>query len=158
MIKEEAAFQETVCARSGAASPTTLPKVMNRRISERYRLSPSATNLPTRRALIEADSPCTNAPSTIRTTGSAGCACCLAAGHDSDGEGEVVASPCKTHHLLSPDWGPWLVYHGTQDVMNGSLPEVLDGLGYQMLPFGMRGAWIVTDRPETVEKAAMPIR
>jgi hypothetical protein len=37
--------------------------------------------------------------------------------------------------------------------MNGALSEVLDGLGFQMSPFGMGGARIVTgrkpDRQET---------
>ncbi len=37
--------------------------------------------------------------------------------------------------------------------MNGALSEVLDGLGFQLSPFGMGGAWIVTgrkpDRQET---------
>ena len=51
-----------------------------------------------------------------------------------------------THNLLSLDWGRWLAYQGTQDVMNGALSEVLDGLGFQTSPFGTGGAWIVTGR------------
>jgi hypothetical protein len=51
-----------------------------------------------------------------------------------------------THDLLSLDWGRWLAYHGTQDVMNGALSEVLDGLRFQISPFGVGGAWIVTVR------------
>jgi len=30
--------------------------------------------------------------------------------------------------------------------MNGALAEVLDALGYQVSPFGLGGAWIVTGR------------
>ena len=51
-----------------------------------------------------------------------------------------------THNLLSLDWGRWVEYHGTQEVMNGALSEVLDGLGFQVVPFGVGGAWIVTGR------------
>jgi hypothetical protein len=69
----------------------------------------------------------------------------VAAGHDPDGRGGVVVS-WTTHNLLSLDWGRWLAYHGTQDVMNGALSEVLDGLGFQVAPFGVGGAWIVTGR------------
>jgi hypothetical protein len=64
-------------------------------------------------------------------------------GHDPDGKGGVVVS-WTTHDLLSLDWGRWLAYHGTQDVMNGALSEVLDGLGFQISTFGVGGAWIVT--------------
>jgi hypothetical protein len=69
----------------------------------------------------------------------------VAPGHDPDGRGGVVVS-WTTHDLLSLDWGRWLAYHGTQDVMNGALSEVLDGLGFQVSPFGIGGAWIVTGR------------
>lgn len=76
----------------------------------------------------------------------------VARGHDPDGRGGVVVS-WTTHNLLSLDWGRWLAYHGTVDAMNGALSEVLDGLGFQVSPFGMGGAWIVTgrkpDRQET---------
>jgi hypothetical protein len=78
----------------------------------------------------------------------------VASGHDPDGRGGVVVS-WTTHALLSLDWGRWLAYHGTQDVMNGALSEVLGGLGFQVSPFGVGGAWIVTgrkpDRRETEE-------
>jgi hypothetical protein len=30
--------------------------------------------------------------------------------------------------------------------MNGALAEVLDALGFQVWPFGLGGAWIVTGR------------
>lgn len=69
----------------------------------------------------------------------------VTAGHDPDGRGGVVV-PWTTHNLLSLDWGRWLAHHGTQDVMNGALSEVLDGLGFQVSPFGVGGAWIVTGR------------
>jgi hypothetical protein len=69
----------------------------------------------------------------------------VAPGHDPDGTGGVVVS-WTTHNLLSLDWGRWLAYHGTQDAMNGALSEVLDGLGFQVSPFGVGGAWIVTGR------------
>lgn len=69
----------------------------------------------------------------------------VAAGHDPDGRAGVVVS-WTTHNLLSLDWGRWLAYHGTQDVMNGALSEVLDVLGFQVAPFGVGGAWIVTGR------------
>jgi len=48
----------------------------------------------------------------------------VAPGHDPDGRGGVVVS-WTTHNLLSFDWDRWLAYHGTQDVMNGALSEVL---------------------------------
>lgn len=69
----------------------------------------------------------------------------VAASHDPDGRGGVVVS-WTTHDLLSLDWDRWLAYHGTQDVMNGALSEVLSGLGFQVSPFGVGGAWIVTGR------------
>jgi hypothetical protein len=69
----------------------------------------------------------------------------VAAGHDPDGRRGVVVS-WTTHDLLSLDWGRWLEYHSTQDVMNGALSEVLDGLGFQASLFGVGGAWIVTGR------------
>jgi hypothetical protein len=69
----------------------------------------------------------------------------VASGHDADGRGGVVVS-WTTHNLLSLDWGRWLAYQGTQDVMNGALSEVLGGLGFQVSPFGVGGAWIVTGR------------
>ncbi|MGO9081062.1 MAG: hypothetical protein ACLQDY_18820 [Streptosporangiaceae bacterium] len=40
----------------------------------------------------------------------------------------------------------WNEYHGTQEIMNGALAEVLDALGYERWPFGVGGAWIVTGR------------
>ncbi len=69
----------------------------------------------------------------------------VAAGHDPGGRGGVVVS-WTTHNLLSLDWGRWLAYHGTQNVMNRALSEVLDALGFQVSPFGVGGAWIVTGR------------
>jgi hypothetical protein len=68
-----------------------------------------------------------------------------APGRDPDGRGGVVVS-WTTHNLLSLDWARWVEYRGTQDVMNGALSEVLDGLGFQVSPFGVGGAWIVTGR------------
>lgn len=69
----------------------------------------------------------------------------VAPGHDPDGRGGVVVS-WTTHNLLALDWGRWVAYHGTQDVMNGALSEMLDGLGFRVSPFGVGGAWIVTGR------------
>jgi hypothetical protein len=69
----------------------------------------------------------------------------VAAGHDPDGRGRGVVF-WTTYNLLSLDWGRWLAYHGTQNVMNGALSEVLDALGFQVSPFGVGGAWIVTGR------------
>jgi hypothetical protein len=69
----------------------------------------------------------------------------VAAGHDPDGWGGVVVC-WTTHNLLSLDWSRWVAYHGTQDVMNGALSEVLDLLGFQVSPFRVGGAWIVTAR------------
>jgi hypothetical protein len=69
----------------------------------------------------------------------------VAAGHDPDGRGGVVVS-WTTHDLLSLDWGRWVAYRGTQDVMNNALSKVLDALGFQVCPFGVGGAWIVTGR------------
>ena len=69
----------------------------------------------------------------------------VAPSHDPDSRRGVVVS-WTTHNLLSRDWGRWVEYHGTQAVMNGALSEVLHGLGFQVSPFGMGGAWIVTGR------------
>jgi hypothetical protein len=69
----------------------------------------------------------------------------VARNHDPDGAGGVVVS-WKTHDLLSLDWGRWREYQGAHGAMNGALAEVLDALGFQVQPFGMGGAWIVTGR------------
>ncbi len=49
-------------------------------------------------------------------------------------------------HLLSLDWDRWREYQGAHGVMNGALSEVLDALGFEVWPFGLGGAWIVTGR------------
>ena len=67
----------------------------------------------------------------------------VAAGHDHDGRGGVAVS-WTMHNLLSLDWGRWVAYQGTRGVMNRALSEVLDALGFQVSPFGVGGAWIVT--------------
>jgi hypothetical protein len=67
----------------------------------------------------------------------------VARGHDPGGRGGVVVS-WTTHDLLSLDWGRWSEYQGAHEVMNGALGQVLDALGYQVWPFGLGGAWIVT--------------
>jgi hypothetical protein len=69
----------------------------------------------------------------------------VARGYDPNGNGGVVVS-WTTHNLLSLDWDRWNEYRGTQEVMNSTLAEVLDALGYARLPFGQGGAWIVTGR------------
>ncbi len=69
----------------------------------------------------------------------------VAPSHDPDRRGGIVVS-WTTHNLLSLDWGRGAAYHGTQGVMNRALSEVLDGLGFQVCPFGVGGAWIVTGR------------
>ena len=66
-------------------------------------------------------------------------------GHDPDGRGGVVVS-WTTHNLLSLDWERWREYQGAHAVMNGALSEVLDALGFEVSPFGLGGAWIVTGR------------
>ena len=73
--------------------------------------------------------------------------CLLPVGSDQDpnGRGGVVVS-WTTHDLLSLDWDRWTEYHGAHEVMNGALAQVLDALGYQVWPFGLGGAWIVTGR------------
>ena len=40
---------------------------------------------------------------------------------------------------------------GAQGVMNGALSEVLDALGFEVSPFGLGGAWIVTGRSRDEE-------
>ncbi|MGD0373595.1 MAG: hypothetical protein ABSB01_03265 [Streptosporangiaceae bacterium] len=57
-----------------------------------------------------------------------------------------------THDLLSLDRDRWNEYHGTHEVMNGALSQVLDALGYQVWPFGLGGAWIVTGRRDCGEE------
>jgi hypothetical protein len=37
-------------------------------------------------------------------------------------------------------------YQGAHGVMNGALSAVLDALGFEVSPFGLGGAWIVTGR------------
>jgi hypothetical protein len=69
----------------------------------------------------------------------------VARGHDPDGHGGVVVS-WTTHSLLSLDWGRWREYQGAHDAMNAALSEVLDALGFEVSPFGLGGAWIVTRR------------
>ena len=69
----------------------------------------------------------------------------VARGHDPDGQGGVVVS-WTTHDLLSLDWDRWRDYQGAHEVMNGALPQVLDALGFEVWPFGLGGAWIVTGR------------
>ena len=48
------------------------------------------------------------------------------------------------HDLLCLDWDRQMEYHGAHEVMNGALAQVLDALRYQLWPFGLGGAWIVT--------------
>jgi hypothetical protein len=76
----------------------------------------------------------------------------VARGHDPDGRGGVVVS-WTTHDLLSLDWGRWREYQGAHDAMNGALSEVLDALGFEVWPFGLGGAWIVTGRRAGREEA-----
>jgi hypothetical protein len=76
----------------------------------------------------------------------------VARGHDPGGRGGVVVS-WTTHGLLSLDWDRWNEYHVTQEVMNGALGQVLVALGYQVWPFGLGGAWIVTGRGGSGEEA-----
>ena len=51
-----------------------------------------------------------------------------------------------THDLLSLDWDRWREYQGAHEVMHGALAGVLDALGFEVWPFGLGGAWIVTGR------------
>ncbi len=69
----------------------------------------------------------------------------VAPGHAPDGRGGVAVS-WTTHNLLSLDWDRWREYQGAHGVMNGALSEVLDRLGFEVWPFGLGGAWIVTGR------------
>jgi hypothetical protein len=75
----------------------------------------------------------------------------VARGHDPGGRGVVVS--WTTHNLLSLDWDRWREYRGAQGVMNGALSEVLDALGFEVWPFGLGGAWIVTGRRAGREEA-----
>ena len=76
----------------------------------------------------------------------------VARGHDPDGRGGVVVS-WTTHNLLCLDWDRWREYQGAHGVMNGALSEVLDALGFEVWPFGVGGAWIVTGRRAGWESA-----
>src|ERR1017187_6122441 len=76
----------------------------------------------------------------------------VASGHDPGRRGGGVGS-WTTHDLLSLDWNRWTEYHGAHEVMNGALAQVLDALGYQVWPFGLGGAWIVTGRARDEEVA-----
>ncbi len=62
---------------------------------------------------------------------------------DPSGHGGIVVS-WTTHDLLCLDWDRQVEYHGAHEVMNGALAQVLDALRYQLWPFGLGGAWIVT--------------
>ncbi len=57
-----------------------------------------------------------------------------------------------THDLLSLDWDRWSEYHGVHEVMNSALAKVLDALGYQVWPFRLGGAWIVSARRDRGEE------
>jgi hypothetical protein len=59
-----------------------------------------------------------------------------------------------THNLLVLDWDRWGEYHATQDVMNGALGQVLKALGYDVSPFGVGGASLVTGRRDGGEPRA----
>jgi hypothetical protein len=80
------------------------------------------------------------------------CVLPVARGHDPNGRGGVVVS-WTAHDLLSLDWDRTIEYHGAHEVMNGALAQVLDSLGYQVWPFGLGGAWIVTGRREGRQEA-----
>ena len=69
-----------------------------------------------------------------------------------DGRGGVVVS-WTTHNLLSLDWDRWREYQGAQGVMNGALSEVFAAVGFEVSPFGLGGAWIVTGRRADQETA-----
>ncbi|HYA53056.1 MAG TPA: hypothetical protein VEG33_18035 [Streptosporangiaceae bacterium] len=75
----------------------------------------------------------------------------VAAGHAPQSKAGVVVS-WTTHDLLSLDWCRWPEYHGTQQVMNGALGQVLGVLGFQVAPFGSGGALIVTAGPTTASR------
>ena len=75
----------------------------------------------------------------------------VAAGHGPGSKAGVVVS-WTTHDLLSLDWCRWPEYHGTQQVMNGALGQVLGVLGFQVAPFGSGGAHIVTDGTTTASR------
>ncbi len=47
---------------------------------------------------------------------------------------------------MSLDWGRWREYQGAHGAMNAALSEVLDALGFEVWPFGLGGAWMVTGR------------
>ena len=64
------------------------------------------------------------------------------------GPGGVVVS-WTAHDLLSLDQDRAGIHHATSGIMNGALAGVMSALGYEVLPFGLGGAWIVTGRHET---------
>jgi hypothetical protein len=72
--------------------------------------------------------------------------------HDPGGRGGIVVS-WTVHDLLSLDWDRGLEYHEAHEVMNGALAQVLDALRYQVWPFGLGGAWIVTGHREARPEA-----
>jgi hypothetical protein len=64
--------------------------------------------------------------------------------HNPDGQGGIAVS-WTTHNLLAMDWDRGRERQGTQDAMNRALAGVLKALGYQVQPFGIGGASLVTE-------------
>jgi hypothetical protein len=64
--------------------------------------------------------------------------------HDPDGQSGVAVS-WTTHNLLALDWDRGREQRGTQQAMNRALASVLMALGYQVRPFGIGGASMVTE-------------
>jgi len=71
------------------------------------------------------------------------CVLPIPARHNPDGQGGIAVS-WTTHNLLTLDWERGREYHDTQQTMNRALASVLRALGYQVSPFGIGGASLVT--------------
>jgi hypothetical protein len=62
------------------------------------------------------------------------------------GQGGISVS-WTTHDLLLHERRRYRTYRHTHQAMNAALGRVLTAFGYQLAPFGSRGAWLVTGRP-----------
>jgi hypothetical protein len=68
----------------------------------------------------------------------------IPARHNPEGQGGIAVS-WTTHNLLTLDWDRGREHHDTQQAMNRALASVLKALGYQVGPFGVGGACLVTE-------------
>jgi hypothetical protein len=72
------------------------------------------------------------------------CVLPIPSSYNPDGQGGIAVS-WTTHNLLAMDWERGHERQDTQEAMNRALAGVLKALGYQVRPFGIGGASLVTE-------------